>query len=180
MIEGICSMKLWILFAINSASRLFVQTWSVSQHSMFMDSGCSWHVSINGWHYCEYFPQLIFTAHNEVGARLYFHRRQWFCPRGEGGRAWPGGVCVAGGGVCGRGIRSMSGRHASYWNAFLLVFSSKRFGNASLRVSYQSCLKYIVSVMMSTLEWHLWSFWELIFGVGNKTLFIRSAVAKIS
>ena len=25
---------------------------------------------------------LIFTARNEVGARLYFHRRLWFCPRG--------------------------------------------------------------------------------------------------
>ena len=64
--------------------------------------------------------------------------------RGKGGRAWrEGGVharwaCVAGGGMCGRGvhggvaggrlcvagggmrgIRSMSGRYASYWNAFL-------------------------------------------------------------
>ena len=71
---------------------------------------------------------------------------------GGGGACVARGVCVAGGGVCGRGIRSMSGRHASYWNAFLLVFSSKGFGNASLRVSYQSCLKYIVSVMISTLE----------------------------
>ena len=70
---------------------------------------------------------------------------------GRGGVRGQGGVRGRGD-VCGRGIRSMSGRHASYWNAFLLVFSSKRFGNASLRVSYQSCLKYIVSVMMSTLE----------------------------
>ena len=49
-----------------------------------------------------------------------------------GGHAWQGvaGVCMAGegcmhgggGGVCGRyyEIRSMSGRYASYWNAFLL------------------------------------------------------------
>ena len=35
------------------------------------------------------------------------------------GHAWQGGV--HGGGVCGRyyEIRSMSGRYASYWNAFL-------------------------------------------------------------
>ena len=35
-----------------------------------------------------------------------------------------GGLCMAGGHVCRgvmRGIRSMSGRYASYWNAFLLV-----------------------------------------------------------
>ena len=25
---------------------------------------------------------MIFTARNEVGARLYFHRRLWFCSRG--------------------------------------------------------------------------------------------------
>ena len=33
------------------------------------------------------------------------------------GRAWQGGVCGRGGV---RGIRSMSGRYGSYWNAFLL------------------------------------------------------------
>ena len=39
-----------------------------------------------------------------------------------GGHAWQG-VCVAGGGIHGRyyEIRSMSGRYASYWNAFLLI-----------------------------------------------------------
>ena len=31
---------------------------------------------------------FIFTAHNEVGARLFFHRRVWFCSRG-------GGVCLS-------------------------------------------------------------------------------------
>ena len=54
-----------------------------------------------------------------------------------GGHAWQEGVCMAGGGVHGRGacvvgvcmmggmharyyeIRSMSGRYASYWNAYL-------------------------------------------------------------
>ena len=59
--------------------------------------------------------------------------------RGCGGGEWlPGGVCGCWGGACvvaggtcgcrgarmvagggGRGIRSMSGRYASYWNAFL-------------------------------------------------------------
>ena len=34
----------------------------------------------------------LVTARNEVGARLYFHRRLWFCPQGGGG-AWSwGGV----------------------------------------------------------------------------------------
>ena len=122
----------------------------------------------------------VITARNEVGARLYFHRRLWFCPQGGGMRGCRGGVhacwgaCVVGGGVCGcqgacmvaggmhgcwghawllggmcghmggmhscgghvwlwgvcvvagggacmgyNEIRSMSGRYASYWNAFL-------------------------------------------------------------
>ena len=65
---------------------------------------------------------------------------QEFCPQGGGawqgsmcgkggmcgrGHAWRGGgwSCVArGGGV--RGIRSMSGRYASYWNAFLFQLPS--------------------------------------------------------
>ena len=41
-----------------------------------------------------------------------------------GGHAWGGGVRGGGGHVChGRyhGIRSMSGRYASYWNAFLFL-----------------------------------------------------------
>ena len=49
-----------------------------------------------------------------------------------GGHAWLWGVCVVVGGVCmvARGcigydeIRSMSGRYASYWNAFLLKRSN--------------------------------------------------------
>ena len=64
----------------------------------------------------------IITARNEVGARLYFHRRLWFCPQGGwaclaggvhgGGHVWPGGVdgsghawwgaCMASG-LCGEG-----------------------------------------------------------------------------
>ena len=31
---------------------------------------------------------VFITARNEVGARLYFYRRLWFCPRG--GSTWPG------------------------------------------------------------------------------------------
>ena len=59
--------------------------------------------------------------------------------RGKGvcmarGHAWQGCVCVAGGwhgreGMHGRyyEIQSMSGRYASYWNAFLLDFYESRF-----------------------------------------------------
>ena len=48
----------------------------------------------------------IFTARNEVGARLYFHRRLWFCPQGEacmvaGGMHGCQGVCVVARGVHG-------------------------------------------------------------------------------
>ena len=54
----------------------------------------------------------IITARNEVGARLYFHRHLWFCPRGGmcgcGGHTWLWGVCMVArghlwlpGGVCG-------------------------------------------------------------------------------
>ena len=41
----------------------------------------------------------VITARNEVGARLYFHRRLWFCPRGclPRGGACPGGCLVPGG-----------------------------------------------------------------------------------
>ena len=40
-------------------------------------------------------PQrAIITASNEVGARLYFHRRLWFCSRGAGGGI---SACIAGG-----------------------------------------------------------------------------------
>ena len=51
--------------------------------------------------------EFIFTARNEVGARLYFHRRLWFCPREGGvcsqGDAWSGGVCAWSGGCLVRG-----------------------------------------------------------------------------
>ena len=42
-----------------------------------------------------------------------------------GGHEWQG-ACMAGGGMRGRyyEIRSMSGRYASYWNAFLLTLLS--------------------------------------------------------
>ena len=37
---------------------------------------------------------MIFTARNEVGTRLYFHRHVWFCP--QGGSAPEGGACSQG------------------------------------------------------------------------------------
>ena len=63
----------------------------------------------------------------------------WGGMRGRGAHAWQGGcvwqgACVAGGGGVrvmyappGRyyGIRSMSGRYASYWNAFLLFLQTQ-------------------------------------------------------
>ena len=46
--------------------------------------------------------QPIFTARNEVGARLCFYMCVWFCSRGAcvvaGGHAWPPGACVIAGG----------------------------------------------------------------------------------
>ena len=56
----------------------------------------------------------------------------------RGGMHGEGGACIAMGGMCGKGgvcggggmrgryyeIRSMSGRYASYWNAFLLLFNN--------------------------------------------------------
>ena len=44
---------------------------------------------------------------------------------GGGGHAWLWGVCMVAGGVCigYDKLRSMSGRYASYWNAFLFILS---------------------------------------------------------
>ena len=42
--------------------------------------------------------KLIFTARNEVGARLYFHRRLWFCPQGGTGMCGCWGACMVAGG----------------------------------------------------------------------------------
>ena len=60
------------------------------------------------------------------------HVWQGACMAGcvHGGCAWQGGhawwAAMHGGGMSGRyyghGIRSMSGRYASYWNAFLYIF----------------------------------------------------------
>ena len=67
---------------------------------------------------------IIFTARNEVGARLYFHRRLWFCPQGGAcSRRFliPGGAWSRGG-AWWRPPRDSycCGRYAYYWNAFLL------------------------------------------------------------
>ena len=49
----------------------------------------------------------------------------WLLLGGMHGCCW-GGMCGCSGGMCGirrdTEIRSMSGRYASYWNAFLLVY----------------------------------------------------------
>ena len=66
---------------------------------------------------------IIITARNEVGARFYFHRRLWFCPRGGGvsalGEGSRGGACSRGGLVETLRDGYFCGRYASYWNAFL-------------------------------------------------------------
>ena len=87
----------------------------------------------------------MFTARNEVGARLYFHRHVWFCSQGGawswggclvlGGEPGPGGGCLVPGGRClvlgGPGPGGLvetprdgycCGRYASYWNAFLFMY----------------------------------------------------------
>ena len=66
---------------------------------------------------------------------------QEFCPQG-------------GGGV--RGIRSMSGRYASYWNAFLFQFVSKEISLIWLSIN-------ICSRVFLTLMWHIFHFHPCIY-----------------
>ena len=62
----------------------------------------------------EMFTYWFIIGRNEVGARLYFHRRLWFCPQGdvcgyEGGCAWlPGGWGMRG---CGGHAWLQGGMH---------------------------------------------------------------------
>ena len=72
---------------------------------------------------------------NEVWGKLCFYTCVSFCSQGRvciqvGGGLHRGGICIRGGGVGGLarlppigyyGIQSMSGRRASYWNAFMLL-----------------------------------------------------------
>ena len=51
------------------------------------------------WMVCILLECILVTTHNEVEARLYYHRHLWFCPRGG---AWSGGICSQG--VCSRGV----------------------------------------------------------------------------
>ena len=83
--------------------------------------------------------QFIFTASNEVGARLCFHRHVWFCSQGGGSASVHGGIpppppeadtpweqtpqeqTLPRHRACWE-IQSMRGQYASYWNAILLKF----------------------------------------------------------
>ena len=51
----------------------------------------------NAWHKQ---PHSLITACNEVGVRLYFYRRLWFCPRGVPAL---GGWCLVWGGAYSQG-----------------------------------------------------------------------------
>ena len=79
------------------------------------------------------------------------------------------GVCVAGGHVChGRyhGIRSMSGRYASYWNAFLFLVvlritslsldQAKKKPSQACRLYSLSCLVCCVCMKQLFQKWIHW------------------------
>ena len=107
------------------------------QTSPFPDSHCS-------GRYASYWNALLLPPANEVCEGYIFYTCVSFCPRGgacivgRGCAWWGGGLCIAGGHVWQGGhawwngmrgtppqilrdtvILSMSGRYASYWNAFL-------------------------------------------------------------
>ena len=160
-------MTVWKKFNVKVGSRN-----ATKMSKLFMGAGSEAQTCRNslGPIFNRYWEQLwtdIFTARNEVGARLYFHRRLGGCvvalggggggmchcsQKGMhvclgvhgcsgGGHAWllwggmhgcSGGACMVApgghawlllGGMHGiwqdTEIRSMSGRYASYWNAFL-------------------------------------------------------------
>ena len=88
--------------------------------------------------------RLIITARKRSLRKLCFHKRLSFCPRGWGGSAASGGLVCPPRGVGGwadppfgyYGIRSTSGRYASYWNAFLFYvnFCCDTFLTARMKV----------------------------------------------
>ena len=75
------------------------------------------HISIQPVFYqcrCRCRNNGVFTARNEVGARLYFYRRLWFCSRVGGGSAptggsAPGGVPAPGGCLLPGGVPALGG-----------------------------------------------------------------------
>ena len=66
---------------------------------------------------------------------------------GCGGHAWlPGGMHGCGRGACigYDKIRSMSGRYASYWNAFLFIIILKSTGNLfQIKMQGMNCCKVL-------------------------------------
>ena len=72
--------------------------------------------------------------------------------RGMHGR----GACMAGG-MCGRyyEIRSMSRWYASYWNAFLLIMSSRCFQNISWPKRSLGCLELQAGILIKNITFVL-------------------------
>ena len=81
-----------------------------------------WNSTLTLVHFCDcyrlYILWHIITGRNEVGARLYFRRRLWFCPWGGGGgipACLAGGIpaCLAaGGGVLSQHALQVVSQHA--------------------------------------------------------------------
>ena len=112
------------------------RTWAITGSVLLcarIRRGCVW-VSVKVVRFT-WIKINIFTARNEVGARLCFHTCLWFCSRGEGLPQCMLGYTPPPPGTRGThhpptrgrppcavhaGIRSTSGRYGSYWNAILL------------------------------------------------------------
>ena len=76
-----------------------------------------------------------------------------------------GGVCMARGGMCGRyyGIRSMSGRYASYWNAILYLYVLKSMWLSHSSFHLWTCLNRWCSHVSHLYTQHLkatWTKWK--------------------
>ena len=102
-------------------------------------------------------------------AWFYLGRHAWFYSGGMHGFIWGGMHGFIQGGMHGffgyNEIRSMSGRYASYWNAFLLIVKldhRRRQSDSRLRIlSLSICIKvplYFVSGQQNTLKALSWDF----------------------
>ena len=146
-IQSICSMDKQNLSPHQRwfARRVFHQTKTVN---VVVLPGKS-HLSKTGIN--QMWSSMFITARNEVGARLYFHRRVWFCSQGGSASVHAGIPPPPGPGTPPLDqapplwtrhpldlahtppdqapprsrayweIRSTSGRYASYWNAILVT-----------------------------------------------------------